>query len=89
MMNGGIIIGALISALFSGDFRLRRPRQWQGLLRIFGGGILMGYAAGLASGCNIGAFFSAVPSLGLNGWVFGSTMVVGSFIGVKLLQRWG
>jgi len=89
MINGGIIIGALISALLSGDFRLRQPRQWQGLIRIFGGGMLMGYSAGLASGCNIGAFFSAVPSLGLNGWVFGITMFVGAFSAVKLLQKWG
>jgi hypothetical protein len=52
-----------------------------------GGGVLMGYGAGLASGCNIGAFFSAVPSLGLNGAVFGSAVLLGSLAGLQIIKR--
>jgi hypothetical protein len=46
----------------------------------------MGYGAGLAGGCAIGSFFSAVPSLGLNGFVFGGALVVGAFLGVQVIK---
>ena len=42
----------------------------------------MGYGARLAMGCNIGGFFSAIPSLALNGWVFGLGL-----IGVQIIKR--
>ena len=89
MINGGIIVGALTAAMLSGDFRLRWPRQKMVYVRILGGGVLMGYGAGLASGCNIGAFFSAVPSLGLNGVAFGAAMVIGALAGLQVIKRTG
>lgn len=49
----------------------------------------MGYGAGLASGCTIGAFFSAVPSLGLNGFLFGGAVALGAFWGVQAIKRIG
>jgi uncharacterized membrane protein YedE/YeeE len=49
----------------------------------------MGYGAGLASGCSVGAFFSAIPSLGVNGLLFGLAMALGAFGGVKLVTRLG
>ena len=89
MINGGIIIGAMLSAMFSGEFRLRLIKQKRQYLQILLGGILMGYGAGLASGCTIGGFFSAVPSLGLNGFVFGGAIAVGAYAGVKILSKMG
>ncbi len=47
----------------------------------------MGYGAGLASGCTIGGFFSAVPSLGLNGLVFGASIFAGALAGLQLLKK--
>ena len=35
----------------------------------------------------VGAFFSAIPSLGLNGWVFGLSLVPGAYLGVQILKR--
>ncbi len=49
----------------------------------------MGYGAGLASGCNVSAFFSAVPSLGLNGFIFGASVFLGSLAGIQLLKNMG
>lgn len=89
MINVGIIAGALIAAMLSGDFRWRWPRQRGVYLRVLGGGVLMGYGAGLASGCNIGAFFSAVPSLGLNGAVFGAAVLLGGLVGLQIIKRTG
>jgi hypothetical protein len=47
----------------------------------------MGYGAGIAVGCTIGAFFSAIPSLGLNGWVFGLALLAGAALGVQIIRR--
>ena len=89
MINGGIILGAMLSALLSGDFKLRWIKQKKQYLQIISGGILMGYGAGLASGCTIGGFFSAVPSLGINGFVFGGAIAAGAYIGVKIVSKIG
>ena len=75
--------------MFSGDFNIRWPRQKMVYLRVLIGGLLMGYGAGLASGCTIGGFFSAVPSLGLNGWVFGACVLAGALGGVQIIKRIG
>jgi uncharacterized membrane protein YedE/YeeE len=48
------------------------------------GGLLLGYGARLAYGCNIGAFFSGVASTSLHGWVWIVTAVLGNIIGVRL-----
>ncbi|MFM7583342.1 MAG: YeeE/YedE thiosulfate transporter family protein, partial [Caldilinea sp.] len=59
-------------------------RYWQAA----GGGLLMGVGATLAMGCTIGAFFSAIPSLALNGWVFALCLAAGAWLGVQLIQRY-
>jgi uncharacterized protein len=87
MLTGGIIIGSLIAAMISGDFNIRRPRQKAVYIRVLTGGLLMGYGAGLASGCTIGGFFSAVPSLGLNGLVFGASIFAGALAGLHLIKK--
>ncbi|MEE9583237.1 MAG: YeeE/YedE family protein [Dehalococcoidales bacterium] len=89
MINGGIIFGAFIGALLSGEFKLRLPKQKRRYLQGFIGGALVGYGAGLAAGCTIGGFFSSVPSLGLNGFVFGGALAIGALLGVQVIKRIG
>jgi uncharacterized membrane protein YedE/YeeE len=69
------------------EFKLRVPKQPLRYVQSIGGGVLMGYGAGLALGCTVGAFFSAIPSLALNGWVFAAALAGGAYLGVKLLNR--
>jgi len=52
-----------------------------------GGGVLMGYGAGIAMGCTIGAFFSGIPSLALNGWVFALFLGIGAWVGTQAIRR--
>jgi uncharacterized membrane protein YedE/YeeE len=87
MLDGGLILGSFVAALYAGEFKLRVPRQRVRYVQSIGGGVLMGYGAGIAAGCTIGAFFSAVPSLGLNGWVFGLALLVGAGVGVQIIRR--
>jgi uncharacterized membrane protein YedE/YeeE len=87
MLNGGIVMGAFAAAVLSQEFKLRVPRQPRRYLQSLGGGVVMGYGAGLGLGCTIGAFFSAIPSLALNGWVYAASLAVGAYVGVVIIRR--
>jgi uncharacterized protein len=87
VLNLGVIAGAFIAASLASEFKLRVPRRRLRYVQSIGGGVLMGYGAGLALGCTVGAFFSAIPSLALNGWVFAGALAIGAYLGVKILNR--
>lgn len=87
MLNLGIIVGAFVAAVLAREFRLRIPRQPQRYLQSLGGGLVMGYGAGLGLGCTLGAFYSAIPSLALNGWVYALAMAGGALIGTRIIRR--
>lgn len=53
------------------------------------GGLLMGYGARLAYGCNIGALFSGVASGSLHGWLWLLAAVPGSLLGIRLRPLFG
>ena len=83
----GMVFGSFIASLFAGEFKIRAPRQKVRYVQAIGGGTVMGYGAGIAMGCTIGSFFSAIPSLALNGWVFALCLAVGAWVGTKIIQR--
>ena len=87
MLNVGIVVGAFTAAVLAHEFRLRVPRQPQRYAQSLGGGLIMGYGAGLGLGCTLGAFYSAIPSLALNGWVYGVALAGGAFIGAQIIRR--
>ena len=83
----GMVFGSFIAALFAGEFKIRLPRQKTRYVQAVGGGVIMGYGAGLAMGCTIGAFFSAIPSLAANGWFFALFLAIGAWVGTQIIQR--
>ncbi len=83
----GLLVGAFVGALFAGEFKLRFPPTPKRYIQSLGGGILMGYGSGLAIGCTIGAFFSAIPSLSISGWIFAIALAGGAFFGTKAITR--
>lgn len=87
LLDAGLVLGALLAALAAREFKVRLPRQKRRYVQSFAGGSLMGYGAGIGIGCTIGAFFSAIPSLGLSGWVFGLALLVGAGIGTQVIRR--
>ncbi len=87
LSNLGLFTGALVAALLAQECKLRVPRKKVRYFQSLGGGLLMGYGAGLAVGCTVGAFFSAIPSLAANGWIFAIALAGGAFLGTKAL-RW-
>ena len=83
----GLLPGALVGALLSREFKWRFPRQSRRYVQALIGGVFMGYGAGLAVGCTIGAFFSSIASLSLSGWIFGLALAGGAFLGVQTIKR--
>ena len=86
-VTAGVLPGSLIGALFAGEFKLRFPREAKRYVQALGGGVIMGYGAGLAIGCTVGAFFSSIPSLSISGWLFALALSGGAFLGVQAIKR--
>ncbi len=86
--NLGIIAGALFAAMMASGFKIKKIKSWKQVAAASLGGLLMGYGARIAAGCNIGALFSGIASLSLSGWVFAAFMFVGAVIGSKLLVKY-
>jgi hypothetical protein len=87
MRNLGIILGALISPLLAGHFSFKKKFKLKDVAFYAIGGLLMGYGARIAMGCNIGAFYSAVANFSLSGWVFMLALILGGVIGVNLIKK--
>jgi hypothetical protein len=84
IMNFGILLGALMAAGLAGKFAPVWRLPWRSLAAAIIGGVLLGYGARLAYGCNIGAFFSGVASASLHGWVWFIAAYIGNAVGARL-----
>jgi len=87
VQNIGIIVGALLAALLASQFKIKKLKSWKQVAAAAIGGLLMGYGARIAYGCNIGAFFSGIASMSLAGWLFAIFIFIGAWIGSKLLVK--
>lgn len=86
--NIGIILGALVCTLYASQFKIKKIKAMRQVVAAILGGLLMGYGARMAHGCNIGALFTAISSMSLSGWVFAVFLLIGAFIGSKLLAKY-
>ncbi len=89
VMNIGIILGAFTAASLSGKVSPNLNVSGRSLGAAVIGGLLLGYGARLAYGCNIGAFFSGVASTSLHGWVWIVMALIGNWVGVRLRPLFG
>jgi uncharacterized membrane protein YedE/YeeE len=88
-MNFGIIAGAFLAAGLAGRFNPAWRLPWRQVLAAALGGLLMGYGARLAFGCNVGAFFSGIASGSLHGWLWFLCGLAGSWLGSFLRPFFG
>jgi hypothetical protein len=86
--NIGIILGALLATLLASQFKFKMIKSYKQVIAAILGGLLMGYGARIAFGCNVGAFFSGVASMSLHGWVYTVFIFAGAWIGSKLLVKY-
>ncbi|GAB4074924.1 YeeE/YedE family protein [Barrientosiimonas marina] len=88
VMNFGIILGAFIASSSGGLFKPKRMKKGVALASLVGG-VLMGYGARLAFGCNIGAYFGGIASFSLHGWIWGIVALAGTFAALYLRPLFG
>jgi len=89
IMNFGILLGALIAAGVAGKFAPIWRIPARSLVAAVVGGLLLGYGARLAYGCNIGSFFSGVASASLHGWVWFVAAFAGNAVGARVRPLFG
>jgi hypothetical protein len=89
VMDLGIMLGALAAAALAGRFGPQWRVPVKSLVAAVIGGLLLGYGARLASGCNIGAFFSGVASGSLHGWIWFVAAFAGTILGTRLRPFFG
>lgn len=95
MLVLGMIVGALISSLLSGDFGWQWiPAQWaaafgtNALLRVgvaLLGGVLLGFGSRWAGGCTSGHGISGTMQMAISSWISAICFFVGGIIMARLL----
>ena len=89
---GGLFLGALSAALFSGNFKFRFDRglevsKGKRFIAAVSGGVMIGFASRLARGCTSGVALSGGAQLAIGGWIFVVAMFVGGFIAAAFFRR--
>ena len=87
IMNFGIIFGAMAAAAMAGKFAPVLRIGWKNVATAVIGGLLMGYGARLAYGCNIGAYLGGIVSGSMHGFLWGIVAFAGSAFMSKLKLR--
>lgn len=82
VMNFGIIAGALAAAGLASKWRPLWTLSHVEVSTAIFGGLLMGYGARLAYGCNIGAYLGGLVSGSLHGWAWAFMAFIGSSLAV-------
>ena len=97
MLVVGIIIGALISSLLSGDFRWQWvPSTWAAafggdpLLRVIAalvGGVGIGFGARWAGGCTSGHGISGAMQLAVSSWISAICFFIGGILTAQIVFK--
>ncbi|QDE88976.1 hypothetical protein BHS06_08360 [Myxococcus xanthus] len=89
VMNVGIVLGAFAAATvakrLSPTWKVPLPSLAAAIL----GGLMLGYGARIAYGCNIGAFFSGIASSSLHGWLWMAAALAGTTLGTRIRPFFG
>ncbi len=95
MLVGGMIIGAWISSVLSGDFQLQWvPHRWEaafgadryvrvGVALI--GGVLLGFGSRWAGGCTSGHGISGTMQLAVSSWISAVCFFIGGILAAALI----
>jgi uncharacterized protein len=85
LTNIGLILGAFVVMRGRAEPGApSMPLAWRSWVGIVISGLVLGYSARIAFGCNVGAFFSGISTGSLHGWVWFAAAFVGSVAGLKL-----
>jgi len=73
----------LAAALWANNVKLRMPQSRIRIAQALIGGIIAGFGARLAMGCNLAAFFTGIPQFSLHAWFFALATAAGSYFGAR------
>ena len=80
----GMFAGCLSAALWANNVKLRLPQHRIRVAQALVGGIIAGFGARLAMGCNLAAFFTGIPQFSLHAWFFAIATAIGSLAGARV-----
>ncbi|OZI00193.1 hypothetical protein CFA78_25830, partial [Salmonella enterica subsp. enterica serovar Heidelberg] len=83
MMILGMFGGCFAAALWANNVKLRMPRSRIRIVQAVVGGMIAGFGARLAMGCNLAAFFTGIPQFSLHAWFFALATAIGSWFGAR------
>ena len=83
MMILGMFGGCFAAALWANNVKLRMPRSRVRIMQAIVGGMIAGFGARLAMGCNLAAFFTGIPQFSLHAWFFALATAIGSWFGAR------
>ena len=89
VMDFGIILGALMAAGMAGRFAPVWRVPVKSLVAAVVGGLMLGYGARIAYGCNIGAYFSGIASSSVHGWLWFAAAFAGNGVGTRMRPFFG
>ncbi|ABV85773.1 selenium metabolism membrane protein YedE/FdhT [Shewanella pealeana] len=86
---GGVMIigmfgGCMAAVLWANNLKLRMPSSKKRIAQALIGGMIAGFGARLAMGCNLAAFFTGIPQFTLHAWIFAFAAAAGTYIGAKI-----
>ena len=83
-MDFGVIIGAMLAAALAGKFSPEGKIKGKRVITAVVGGLMLGYGARLAFGCNIGALLGGISTGSLHGWLWLVAAFTGSILGIYI-----
>lgn len=89
VMDIGIVVGAMAAAALAGRYAPVWRIPLRSIMAAVIGGLMLGYGARLAYGCNIGAYFSGIVSSSLHGWLWLVCAFAGNVLGTRLRPFFG
>ena len=84
IMDFGVIIGSMLAAALAGKFSPEGKITSKRVMTAVVGGLLLGYGARLAFGCNIGALLAGISTGSLHGWLWLVSGFCGSILGIYI-----
>ncbi|MFH1033374.1 MAG: YeeE/YedE thiosulfate transporter family protein [Pseudomonadota bacterium] len=84
VLTWGLLLGAFGSALLSHQVAWTMAPPWE-LGKGLVGGVLLGIGSGLAGGCNVGGFYSALAASSVSGFAMLLGLIAGAILGLKYL----
>jgi uncharacterized membrane protein YedE/YeeE len=84
VLSFSLILGVLAAALLSRQFKIRKDTV-SGYIQGFLGGALMGIGSFIVGACIIGGFYSSIMSLSLSGFYMMIGLILGGYVGGKLM----